>query len=225
MPGSFLDDDRELISANLVPLLLGKGRHHDPEQGGGDAHETDPALTASSVRAPDATAATDAAASATTTKTGLRNITVPPSLSTSDDPSETYAAGTFAVSEIPDLDARSPKREHAGNEERVPDRSLRELVRPVRLPSAMATIRARPRVRVSAFQQRFEVPLAQKIEKLALEEASTVRMLRQVNVSEPVDLEHDRPVRANGNVPCLTKEARKELRRLTNHLPHRLPVR
>lgn len=34
MPGSFLDDDRELTSANLVRLLVGKGRHHDSDEGG-----------------------------------------------------------------------------------------------------------------------------------------------------------------------------------------------
>src|SRR5262245_18459039 len=102
---------------------------------------------------------------------------------------------------------------------------VRELVGPMRLTSAKATVRTLPGSRISALEQRLEVPLPQQIEKLALEEAPAVAMLRQVHTSVAVDLEDNRPVLANGNVPSLAKIASEEFRRLAeNHLPERLPV-
>src|SRR5262245_36039828 len=93
-------------------------------------------------------------------------------------------------------------------------RLVRELVGPMRFTSAKATILTRPGSRGSAPQQRLEIPLPQQIEELALEEAPAVGMLRQVHTSEAVDLDQNRPVSANGNVPSLAKVAWKELRRL-----------
>ena len=102
---------------------------------------------------------------------------------------------------------------------------VRELVGPMRFTSAKATVLILLGSRGSALEQRLEVPLTQEIEDLALEETPAVGMLQQVHTYEVVDLDQNRPVLANGNVPTLAKVAREELRRLAeNHLPDRLPV-